>query len=126
MRRGSPRSRRARSTSSSIRRSRTSPRLKAEGKFKLTQTTDIGTQYLGFDQARDELQFSDVKGRNPFKDLRVRRAIYHAIDVDTIVAKVLRGQAKPTGAHLSQLVDGYVPRAREAAAVTTRTPPARC
>jgi peptide/nickel transport system substrate-binding protein len=84
-------------------------KLKAEGKFKLTQTTDIGTQYLGFDQARDELSFSDVKGRNPFKDLRVRRAIHQAIDVDTIVAKVLRGQAKPTGSHLSSLVDGYVP-----------------
>ena len=84
-------------------------RLKSEGKFKLTQTSDIGTQYLGFDQARDELQFADVKGRNPFKDLRVRRAIYHAIDVDTIVAKVLRGQATPAGSHLSKLVDGYVP-----------------
>ena len=84
-------------------------KLKAEGKFKVTQTSDIGTQYLGFDQARDELQFSDVKGRNPFKDLRVRRAIYHAIDVDTIVAKVLRGQATPTGSHLSTLVDGHLP-----------------
>jgi peptide/nickel transport system substrate-binding protein len=84
-------------------------RLKAEGKFKLAQTSDIGTQYLGFDQARDELQFADVKGRNPFKDLRVRRAIYHAIDVDTIVAKVLRGQATPTGSHLGSLVDGYLP-----------------
>jgi peptide/nickel transport system substrate-binding protein len=84
-------------------------KLKAEGRFRLTQTSDIGTQYLGFDQSRDELQFSDVKGRNPFKDLRVRRAIYQAIDVDTIVAKVLRGQATPTGTHLSPLVDGHVP-----------------
>lgn len=84
-------------------------RLKAEGKFKLSHTTDIGTQYLGFDQARDELLHADVKGRNPFKDLRVRRAIYQAIDVDTIVAKVLRGQATPSGSHVSKLVDGYVP-----------------
>jgi peptide/nickel transport system substrate-binding protein len=84
-------------------------KLKAEGRFRLTQATDIGTQYLGFDQARSELQFADLKGRNPFKDLRVRRAIYQAIDVDTIVAKVLRGQATPTGSHLSPLVDGHVP-----------------
>jgi peptide/nickel transport system substrate-binding protein len=85
------------------------PRLRAEKRFKLAETTDIGTQYLGFDQARDELQFSNIRGKNPFKDQRVRKAVYQAIDVDTIVAKVLRGQAKPTGSHVSQLVDGYVP-----------------
>jgi peptide/nickel transport system substrate-binding protein len=84
-------------------------RLREDKRLKTVQVTDIGTQYLGFDQARDELQFADVKGRNPFKDLRVRRAIYQAIDVDTIVAKVLRGMAAPTGSHVSQLVDGYVP-----------------
>jgi peptide/nickel transport system substrate-binding protein len=84
------------------------PRLKQEGRFKLAEIADIGTQYLGFDQARAELEFSDVKGRNPFKDLRVRRAIYHAIDIDAIVSKVLRGQASPTGSYLSRLVDGYV------------------
>jgi peptide/nickel transport system substrate-binding protein len=83
-------------------------RLRAEKRFKLAETTDIGTQYLGFDQARNELVGSDLKGRNPFKDLRVRRAIYQAIDVDTIVAKVLRGQATPTGSYLSPKVEGYV------------------
>ncbi|HET9763819.1 MAG TPA: ABC transporter substrate-binding protein, partial [Casimicrobiaceae bacterium] len=41
------------------------PRLKAEGRFRLAQTPDIGMQYLGFDQSRPELEFSDVKGRNP-------------------------------------------------------------
>ena len=84
-------------------------RLKQEGRFKLTEMTDIGTQYLGFDQSRAELEFSDVKGRNPFKDLRVRRAVYQAIGIDTIVAKVLRGQATPTGSYVSRLLDGYVP-----------------
>ncbi len=84
-------------------------RLKREGRFKVIETSDIGTQYLGFDQWRAEPEFSDLNGRNPFKDLRVRRAIAHAIDVDAIVAKVLRGQAAVTGSHVSKLVDGYVP-----------------
>ena len=74
------------------------------------QATDLGQQYLTFDQARDELEGSDAKmdgkPRNPFKDVRVRRAVYHAIDVDLITRKVLRGQGVPTGAFLSPKVDG--------------------
>lgn len=72
-------------------------RLRQEGSLKLTEAADIGTQYLAFDQHRDELPGSDIKGRNPFKDLRVRRAVYHALDMDLIVRQVLRGQAVPTG-----------------------------
>jgi len=81
-------------------------RLKADPRLALQQTADIGQQYLTFDQAREELQDSDVKGRNPFKDLRVRKAVYHAVNVPLIIEKVLRGQAVPTGAFLSPLVDG--------------------
>ncbi|MDO9092846.1 MAG: ABC transporter substrate-binding protein [Rubrivivax sp.] len=81
-------------------------RLKADSRLTLQQMPDIGQQYLTFDLAREELQDSDVKGRNPFKDLRVRKAVYHAINVPLIIDKVLRGQAVPTGAFLSPLVDG--------------------
>ena len=81
-------------------------RLKRETGLMLLQMPDLGQQYLTFDQARDELQDSDVKGRNPFKDLRVRRAVYHAINVDLIVQKVLRGQGVATGGFLSARVDG--------------------
>jgi peptide/nickel transport system substrate-binding protein len=85
------------------------PRLKREHRFKLEEIGDIGTQYLGFDQSREALQQSDVKERNPFKDRRVRRAVYQAIDIDTIVAKVLRGQATAGGSYVSPLVEGYRP-----------------
>jgi peptide/nickel transport system substrate-binding protein len=84
-------------------------RLQRDARLTLAQTADIGQQYLTFDQARDELEFSDLKGRNPFKDLRVRQAVYHAIDIKTIIDKVLRGQAVPTGAFLSPRVDGSPP-----------------
>jgi peptide/nickel transport system substrate-binding protein len=53
--------------------------------------------FFGFDQFRDELLFSNVKGVNPFKDRRVRQAFYHAIDVESIRARIMRGQAFPTG-----------------------------
>jgi peptide/nickel transport system substrate-binding protein len=81
-------------------------RLKAEGSLTVMQGPDLGQQYIVFDLARDELEGSDVKGRNPFKDIRVRRAVYHAVNVDLIVQKVLRGQGVPTGAYLSSRVDG--------------------
>jgi peptide/nickel transport system substrate-binding protein len=84
-------------------------RLKRERRFTVGSVPDIGQQYLAFDQARDELEFSDVKGRNPFKDVRVRRAVAHAVNVELIVQKVLRGQGTPVGSLLPPLVDGVPP-----------------
>jgi peptide/nickel transport system substrate-binding protein len=81
-------------------------RLQREAKLKLTHVAELGQQYFTFDQARPELAFSDVKGRNPFKDLRVRQAVAHALNIPLIIDKVLRGQAEPTGLFLSPLVDG--------------------
>ena len=84
-------------------------RLKRDPQYRIVETSDLGTQYLGFDQARDTLEGSTVKGRNPFKDLRVRQAVAHAIDTDAIIQKVLRGQGTTTGSFISKLVDGYDP-----------------
>ncbi len=81
-------------------------RLQREARLKVTSVPDLGQQYFTFDQSRDELEGSDVTGRNPFKDRRVRQAVWHALNVDLIVDKVLRGQAEPTGAFLSPRVDG--------------------
>jgi peptide/nickel transport system substrate-binding protein len=81
-------------------------RLHKDPRISMLQMPDIGQQYLTFDQSRDELLNGDVKGRNPFKDRRVRQAVYHAINVNLIIDKVLRGQAVPTGTFLSTRVDG--------------------
>jgi peptide/nickel transport system substrate-binding protein len=53
---------------------------------------------IGMDQARDELLYSNVKGKNPFKDVRVRKALYYAVDIETLKRTVMRGQSLPTGA----------------------------
>ena len=53
--------------------------------------------FISMDQARDELLYSNVKGKNPFKDIRVRKALYDAIDIETIKTKLMRNQAYPTG-----------------------------
>jgi peptide/nickel transport system substrate-binding protein len=88
-------------------------RLKTEPGISLVSATDIGEQYLVFDQARDVLTDGEAKiagiDRNPFKDRRVRQAVYQAINVDLIARKVLHGMALPTGALLSSQVDGSPP-----------------
>ena len=43
---------------------------------------------------RDELLYSNVKGKNPFKDARVRKAFYQAIDIEAIKTKVMRGLSR--------------------------------
>ena len=35
---------------------------------------ELRTIFLSFDQNRDELLYSNIKGKNPFKDIRVREA----------------------------------------------------
>ena len=85
------------------------PRVKASANLNVQQTPESRIIFLGFDQARDELLFSSVKGKNPFKDQRVRQAFYQAIDTESIASKVMRGFAKPTGAMISPGIRGHVP-----------------
>ena len=67
-------------------------RLKAGG-LEVVQGPELRTIFLGMDQHRDELLYSDVKGRNPFKDRRVREAFLRAIDIETIRARIMRGES---------------------------------
>jgi peptide/nickel transport system substrate-binding protein len=57
---------------------------------------ELRTIFLGMDQIRDELLFSNVKGKNPFKDIRVREAFYKAIDIELIKNRVMRGLSTPS------------------------------
>jgi peptide/nickel transport system substrate-binding protein len=72
-------------------------RLEANKDTKVVRGQENRVVFFGFDQHRDELLYSNVKGRNPFKDLRVRQAVYHAIDIEAIRARTMRGSALPTG-----------------------------
>ena len=79
---------------------------KTEG-IKVFIGPELRTIFLSFDTLRPELLKSDVKGKNPFQDVRVRRAFYQAIDVKAIQSRVMRGQSRPSGLMYGPGVNGY-------------------
>ena len=74
---------------------------------KIIKSPELRTIFLGMDQMHDELPESNIKGKNPFKDERVREAFYRAIDEKTIVAKVMRGQAAETALMIAPGINGF-------------------
>src|SRR6195952_3851236 len=57
---------------------------------------ELRTIFIGMDQTRDELLYSNIKGKNPFKDIRVREAFYKTVDVELIKTRVMRGLSTPS------------------------------
>ncbi len=84
-------------------------RINAGANTKVLAGPELRTIFLGMDQKRDELLYSNIKGKNPFKDKRVRQAFYQAIDIETIKSKVMRGASTPTGEMIAPGVHGFVP-----------------
>lgn len=74
---------------------------------KVLDGNENRTIFLGMDQDRPELLYSNVKGKNPLKDQRVRQAMYQAIDIEAIKKAVMRGKSIPTGVMISSQVNGY-------------------
>jgi peptide/nickel transport system substrate-binding protein len=72
-------------------------RLRSTTGVKIIDGPENRIVFIGMDQGRDELLYSSVKGKNPFKDLRVRQALYHAVDIETMKTKLMNGQSFPTG-----------------------------
>lgn len=72
-------------------------KLRQQPGVRLLEGVENRIIFIGMDQARDQLLYGSVKDRNPFKDLRVRRAMYHAIDIESLRTRLMRNQARPTG-----------------------------
>jgi len=73
---------------------------------------ELRTIFLGMDQKRDELLYSSVKGKNPFKDKRVRQAFYQAIDIEGIKKTVMRGASNPSALMVGPGINGFQPDAK--------------
>jgi peptide/nickel transport system substrate-binding protein len=82
-------------------------RVRANANLKVVDGIENRTIFLGMDQHRDELVNSDVKGKNPLKDARVRKALYQAIDANAITRVTMRGMGQTTGALVAPQVAGW-------------------
>lgn len=73
------------------------PRLRHTAGVKVVDGPENRIIFIGMDQYRDQLLYGSVKDKNPFKDRRVRQAMYQAIDIETLKTKLMNGLAVPTG-----------------------------
>ncbi|MCG8596925.1 MAG: ABC transporter substrate-binding protein [Kiloniellales bacterium] len=81
-------------------------RLEQEPDTEAMQGPELRTIFLGFDQWREESLDNDGQ-KNPFLDVRVRRAFYQAIDIESIRRVVMRGAATPTGLMIAPGINGF-------------------
>jgi peptide/nickel transport system substrate-binding protein len=88
-------------------------KLKQEKGIKIYEGRENRIIFLGMDQARDELLYSNVKGKNPFKDKRVRQAFYQGIDVNAINKAVMRGLSVPTAINLPNPDKAGIPKSMD-------------
>jgi len=80
------------------------PRLEAAPNVEVLEGVDLRTVMIGF-SFRDTL----VDGSpNPFQDLKVRQALYQAIDIDQLQARVMRGKSRNAGTVVAPPIPGYV------------------
>jgi peptide/nickel transport system substrate-binding protein len=86
-------------------------RIRSTPSLKVLEGAENRTIFLGMDQFRDELPGSNVKGKNPLKDVRVRKALYQAIDIAAINRVTMRGLSQPTGTLISPQVNGWTKKA---------------
>ena len=84
-------------------------RIKAASDLKVETVSQIRSIFLGLNLGAEELASSDVKGKNPFADVRVREAMNIAIDKAAIQRVVMEGLSFPTGMITSPGVLGNTP-----------------
>lgn len=82
-------------------------RLSRTPGFKVIRGPQARAIYIGLDQMHDELPATSIKGRNPLRDVRVRRALYEAIDVEAIRHRILLDNATPTAVPFWPGARGY-------------------
>jgi peptide/nickel transport system substrate-binding protein len=79
------------------------PRLSAQPGLKLLERTDLRTVMIGFNRRPTLASGSE----NKFNDLRVRHAFAHALDLNLIQKRIMRGKSRTAGTIVAPEIPGY-------------------
>ena len=82
-------------------------RLKADPRLKVIDGPENRTIFFALDVGSDEIKGSSVKGKNPFKDRRVREALSLAIDREAIKRNLMRGLSIPAALMVAPVAYGH-------------------
>jgi peptide/nickel transport system substrate-binding protein len=84
-------------------------RLRADKRLKVVDGPEVRTIFLAPDMGSPELKHSNIKGKNPFADKRVRQALSLAIDREAIKKSIMRGLSVPAALIVGPGVNGHEP-----------------
>jgi peptide/nickel transport system substrate-binding protein len=82
-------------------------RLRQNSALRILDGPEIRTMFVGLDQSSEDLKYGSVRGKNPFKDIRVRKALSLAIDAEAIRRNTMRGLSIPAAILVAPGVNGW-------------------
>ena len=85
------------------------PQIRSRPGLKLAYRPKLLTVFFGLDLGSAELRSSNIKGRNPFKDKRVRQAMTAAMDLKSALHDLMGDLFIPAGMIAAPGVNGYIP-----------------
>jgi peptide/nickel transport system substrate-binding protein len=81
-------------------------RLRSTPALSVLDGPEVRTIFIGVDQGSNELKYGS-KGPNPFKDVRVRKALNMSIDRVAIQRSIMRGLSVPAAIMVAPGVNGH-------------------
>lgn len=82
-------------------------RVSGESGLKVVTAAQNRVIFFGMDSGSADIETDNVDGKNPFADVRVRRAMNMAINRDAIKQVVMRDQSSPTNVIMPPFVNGW-------------------
>jgi peptide/nickel transport system substrate-binding protein len=83
-------------------------KIRSDAGLKLAYRPKLHTQFFAFDLSSPELRSSNIKGRNPFKDRRVREAMAYAMDMRSALHDLMGELFIPAGMIAVPGINGYI------------------